>query len=83
MKIRLKGSRGSTMVEAAMVFPLVIIIVAGVIMTGLRMYGHVRDDAAFHRSEVLSEKKITAEDILRVKWTVTYGSRGEEIHEEQ
>ena len=82
MKLRLNGSRGSAMVEAAMVFPLVILIVAGVIMTGLKMYSHVRADAVFHKSEAQAELMITAEDILRGKWTVAHGRKGEEKHEE-
>lgn len=83
MKILLKGSRGSTMVEAAMVFPLIILIVAGVIMTGMRMYGHVREDAAYHRSEAQSITSITAEDFLRGKWTVSHGKFRGSKEEEQ
>lgn len=77
MKTLFRGSRGSTMVEAAMVFPLVMIITAAVIMTGLKMYAAVRTDAEMRKSGSRTEKTVTAEDILRGKWTISQGKRNE------
>lgn len=68
-----RGSRGSAIVEAAMVFPLVILIVFGVIFTGLNMYGSVRDDAATHKEAATEEKNIYPEDILRASWLMKRG----------
>lgn len=83
MKDHLKGSRGSTLVEAAIVFPLVILICAAVIMTGLKMYSHVIDDASEHRSEADTKREITVEDILRGKWTLSHNENDEEENKDR
>ena len=69
------------MVEAAMVFPLVMIITAAVIMTGLKMYAAVRNDAEMHKNGSQTEKTVTVEDILRGKWTISQVKRNESAEE--
>ena len=59
------------MVEAAMVFPLVILITIGIITAGLNIYMSVRDDAIRHRTDDLNQGAITTENVLRGKWTVS------------
>ena len=66
-------NRGSATVEAAMVFPLVILIVLGVIYTGMDIYASVRSDAELHKSAASDERLLYPEDILRTKWLVSKG----------
>ena len=45
-----RSKRGSTMVEAAIVFPLVILSIAAVIFMMIAMYGYVSQSAGLHVS---------------------------------
>ncbi len=67
----MNGKSGSAMVEAALVFPLVILITAGFIRIAVGMHEHVASDSASHRSAVCGEigkDRFDAVDTLRLRW---------------
>ena len=72
------SKRGSSIVEAAVVFPLVALIVIGVIYTGMSMYQSVRSDAEYHESAAHQEKMLYPEDILRAEWLLSKGFKVED-----
>ena len=65
-----KGSRGSTAVEAALLYPLILTVVFGFIFTSLRLYGSVREDAVSHRAQIIARitEEPTPESVLRAGW---------------
>lgn len=67
----MKSRNGSATVQAAMIFPVLILIVAGMISIGLSMYEDVKSDSQLHRDEMLSEVNAGGIDIsliMRGKW---------------
>lgn len=67
----MKGKRGSTFVEASMIFPLVVLLIAGLISVSLTMHSEVMEDSEGHREELLSDKNAAGADIeflMRGKW---------------
>ena len=69
----MKNKTGSTLVEAAMIFPLVILLLAGIIHVSLFMYEDVVKDSRRHRDEALSDQSLAGADmgtIMRGKWVL-------------
>jgi hypothetical protein len=67
----MKNKTGSTFVEAAMIFPLVILLVAGIISVSLSMYVDVVEDSQMHKDAALSDQNLAGFDIgilMRGKW---------------
>ena len=67
----MKTKSGSTFVEAAMIFPLVILLLAGIINVSLLIYNQVAADSRSHKDAVLSDKNVAGADIgiiMRGKW---------------
>ncbi len=67
----LLSKRGSSTVEAAMIFPLVVLITAGIIRHTLGFHDRIRNASAEHleKTESFMENRLlTTEDVLRVKW---------------
>lgn len=67
----MKRKTGSTIVEAAMIFPLVILLIAGIISVSLAMYTEVADDSRAHKEAVLSDENVAGASIgslMRGKW---------------
>ena len=65
------SKRGSSTVEAAMIFPLVVLITVGIIRHTLGFHDRIRDASAEHieKTESFMENRLlTTEDVLRVKW---------------
>ena len=59
--------------EAAMVFPLVVLLIAGVIGLSLDMLEETKTDAQRHREEareVLDPRILSTENIMRGVWLV-------------
>lgn len=70
---RISDPEGSTAVEAAMVFPLVVLIIAGVIGLSLGVLEETREDALRHRTEAreaLDPRILSTENIMRGVWLV-------------
>ena len=69
---RISDRRGSTVVEAALVFPLVVLIIAGVIGLSLQILEETKTDALRHREEAreaLDPRILSTENIMRGVWT--------------
>ena len=69
---RISDRRGSTVVEAALVFLLVVLIIAGVIGLSLQILEETKADALRHREEAreaLDPRIISTENIMRGVWT--------------
>lgn len=69
---RIFDRRGSAVVEAALVFPLVVLIIAGVIGLSLQILDETKTDALRHREEAreaLDPCIISTENIMRGVWT--------------
>ncbi len=67
----IRSRQGSAAVEAALVYPLVILLLASVIRQSLFLYGEVRDDSLAHRDEILSTFNPAGADVcllMRGKW---------------
>ena len=67
----MKNKTGSTFVEAAMIFPLVILLIAGIISVSLSMYTEVVEDSCAHKDAVLSDQNVAGSNIsllMRGKW---------------
>jgi|GEM_PF-3730893 len=65
------SKRGSSTVEAAMIFPLVVLITVGIIRHTLGFHDRIMDASAEHieKTESFMENRLlTTEDVLRVKW---------------
>ena len=68
---RISEQDGSAAVEAALVFPLVVILIAGVIGLSLQIMEETENDAFRHRSEAreaLDARILTTETIMRGVW---------------
>ena len=69
----MRSKSGSTFVEAAMIFPVLILIIAGMISGALTMYEEVKGDSLLHRSAVLSQINVAGADIcliMRAEWVL-------------
>ena len=66
---RISDRRGSTVVEAALIFPLVVLIIAGVIGLSLQILEETKTDALRHREEALDPRILSTENIMRGVWT--------------
>ena len=65
---KLRG--GNSIVEAALVMPLVILILAGMITTGLELYERVRESSLASREktvEYVEGSTLRAEDLMRMR----------------
>lgn len=65
-----KQRSGSAMVEAALVMPIVILIVAGLISIGVELYERVRESSLSGREETLEYiegNSLRAEDYMRIR----------------
>lgn len=70
---RIFSADGSATVEAALVFPVAVLICAGVISCALRIEARVKDDAMRHRKEAgeyADARIINTENILRTVWVL-------------
>lgn len=66
-----KDNRGYALVEAAVIFPIVVTTVALIISCGLFMMNHVKDDALYHKDQVqeaLEKNILTTENVFRGEW---------------
>ena len=73
INLRFKSGRksGSTFVEASLVFPLIILVAAGLISVGISMLSAEQADADVHEEqgkEVLTDDLKNCEDLLRARW---------------
>ncbi len=62
---------GSSAVEAALIYPLIILIIAGLISIGSDMSGKVVSSSAAHAlaaRESCEDETVSAEDIMRGRW---------------
>ncbi|NCB41526.1 MAG: pilus assembly protein [Clostridia bacterium] len=59
----MKNKNGSTIVEAAMVFPLAILLIAGIINVALTIHSEVAEDSRVHMSKVLSSENFEGLDL--------------------
>lgn len=67
----MNAKRGSSTVEAAIVFPLIILITAGLITIGSSNCKKVRDDSDKNIAAAelaLDQKLLTVENIMRGRW---------------
>jgi len=62
----MKSKRGSTIVEAAMIFPVAILLVAGIIHVSLTMYAEVSEDSSAHIARVLSGENFEGADLCLI-----------------
>ena len=68
---RISDPAGSAVLEAALVFPLVVLLLAGVIGLSLNVLQSTKEDAERHREEakaMLDPQLLTTENILRGVW---------------
>ena len=68
---RISDPRGSAAVEAALVFPLVILLTAGLIGLSLQILDGTKEDAQRHRAaarEDLNARILTTENVMRGVW---------------
>ncbi|NMA93649.1 MAG: pilus assembly protein [Clostridiales bacterium] len=59
------------MIEAALVFPLLVLMIAGIVSCALYVQDHVRQDAERHRieaGEYLESSLLRPETLLRLEW---------------
>ena len=65
-----KRSAGSATVEASLVFPLVILVIITLLMTGVKMLEKVMCNAALNKAYAIEtlEPAMPAETVLRLKW---------------
>ncbi len=65
------ASRGSAEVEAALIIPLVILIIVGMVKLGIQLYEKVDLSSAEHQlyaEELANGGKIPEESVLRARW---------------
>ena len=65
------SKKGSAIVEAAMVLPVVILIIAAIIDCGLQLYSNVKISSENHIAEAdadIEGKELDVPDILRTGW---------------
>ena len=70
---RISDAEGSAVVEAALVFPLVVLIIAGVISLSLGVMEETKEDALRHRTEAreaLDPRILSTENIMRGVWVI-------------
>ncbi len=68
---RISDPEGSAVVEAALVFPLVVLLIAGTIGLSLRVLDETKADAQRHRAaaqEDLDARILTTENVMRGVW---------------
>ena len=71
---RISDPDGSAVVEAALVFPLVVLLFAGLIGLSLQIMEETNEDALRHRAqarEALAPRVLSTENIMRGVW-LTY-----------
>ena len=65
------ASRGSAEGEAALIIPLVILIIVGMVKLGIQLYEKVDSSSAEHQiyaQELAGGGKIPEESLLRARW---------------
>ena len=70
---RISDAEGSAIVEAALVFPLVVLIIAGIISLSLGVMEETKADALRHRTEAreaLDPRILSTENIMRGVWLI-------------
>ena len=68
---RISDPRGSAVVEAALVFPLVVLLIAGLTGLSLQVLEETKTDALRHREEAreaLDPRILSTENIMRGVW---------------
>ena len=68
---RISDPSGNAIVEAALVFPLVVLLLAGIMSLSLDILQETEADALRHREEAketLKPRLVTTENILRGVW---------------
>jgi len=61
--------RGSTTVEAALVFPLILIVLLGIVSLGITLSNRVKNEAEkLEIQEEIIEPGLSSEKVLRLKW---------------
>lgn len=68
---RISDPEGSAVVEAALVFPLVVLLIAGLTGLSLQVLEETKTDALRHREEAreqLDPRILSTENILRGVW---------------
>ena len=68
---RISDPSGSAIVEAALVFPLVVLLLAAILSLSLQILTGTEEDAARHREEAREElepKLLEVENVLRGVW---------------
>ena len=68
---RISDEQGSAVIEAALVFPLVVLLLAGLIALSLHIMEDTQADAAVHReaaSASLDDHLLCTENVLRGVW---------------
>ena len=69
----MNGRRGSTTVEAVLVFPLIILIAAALISIGSGLYKNVKDMSLDHIEKARQESEdpvLSTESIMRGRWII-------------
>ena len=69
----LLNDRGSAMVEAAVVYPIVILVLVLVLGKSVKNTEYVNDTAVIHEtqvSEFLQNDQMTTEDYMRGRWLI-------------
>lgn len=70
---RISEQTGSAAIEAALVFPLVVLLIAGTIALSFQIMEGTRTDALRHRNEareLLDARIVTTENIMRGVWVL-------------
>jgi hypothetical protein len=70
---RISDPEGSAIVEAALVFPLVVLLIAGLTGLSLQVLDETKTDALRHRTEAieaLDPKILSTENIMRGVWVM-------------
>ncbi len=68
---RISDASGSAFIEAALIFPLIVLLLAGLMGLSLRVLTGTEEDAKRHREEAQAElepKLLSTENILRGVW---------------
>ncbi len=67
----IRSKRGSTIVEAAWIYPMVVLLLAGFIRHAIFLHEEVRNDSQRHQDEMLSATNPAGLDLcmlMRGKW---------------
>ena len=66
---RISEEDGFAMIEAALVYPLLVLIVFSVMFAGLRLQAEMKESAAEHRTSASREESLLREEtLLRTVW---------------